>query len=363
MFKRLSILFVLSALIVVSQFVSAAMVDGMKKGAPAMKSIGPITFGPDNVLFASDPSEASIFAIVLDDAAASSKTEINVEGIDKKVAALLGTGADNIWIADMAVNPNSNFAYLSVSRGRGPEGDPVLVRVNNKSELSIVSLEDVNHIQVKIPNPADHGEGRRGNPRMSSITDLSYIDGKLYVAGLSNEEFSSNFRVIPFPATEANEGSSIEIFHGAHGKYETNSPIRTFTAYQVNGEPHILAAYTCTPLVKIPLSELNPGTKVKGKTVAELGNRNRPIDMFVYNKQNKDYILMANSSRGVMKITTDDIGTMEGITERVADKDGLPYETIEGWDGVVQLDRLDNQTAVILAETDNGFNLETVPLP
>ena len=40
----------------------------------------------------------------------------------------------------------------------------------------------------------------------------------------------------------------------------------------------------------IPLSELKPGNKVKGKTIAELGNRNRPLDMIVYKgKDGKEY--------------------------------------------------------------------------
>ena len=77
--------------------------------------------------------------------------------------------------------------------------------------------------------------------------------------------------------------------------------------YQIEGEPHLLAAYTCTPLVKFPVAELKPGTQVKGTTIAELGNRNRPLDMIVYEKDGKDYLLLANSSRGVMKITTDGI--------------------------------------------------------
>ncbi len=56
-------------------------------------------------------------------------------------------------------------------------------------------------------------------------------------------------------------------------------------------QPHVLAAYTCTPLVKFPLSDLKPGEKVKGTTIAELGNRNRPLDMIVYQKDGKDYVL------------------------------------------------------------------------
>jgi hypothetical protein len=36
-----------------------------------------------------------------------------------------------------------------------------------------------------------------------------------------------------------------------------------------------------------------------GTTIAELGNRNRPTDMIVYRKGGKDYLLIANTSRGV----------------------------------------------------------------
>ena len=49
------------------------------------------------------------------------------------------------------------------------------------------------------------------------LTGLAYVDGKVYVASLSNEEFSSQFRVIPFPFADG-QGASVEIFHGSHGR-------------------------------------------------------------------------------------------------------------------------------------------------
>src|SRR5207244_8491443 len=113
----------------------------------------------------------------------------------------------------------------------------------------------------------------------------------------------------------------------------------------INGEQNILAAYTCTPLVKIPVSQLVPGTRVKGTTVAELGNRNRPLDMISYEKDGKNYILMANSSRGLMKISTDNIDKIEGITSPIKNKAGLAYETIDSVKGVQQLEHLDKDNA------------------
>ena len=58
----------------------------------------------------------------------------------------------------------------------------------------------------------------------------------------------------------------------------------------------------CTPLVKIPVSALKPGMKVTVTTIAELGDSNQPL--VPYRKDGHEYILAANSKRGVMKVTS-----------------------------------------------------------
>ncbi len=45
----------------------------------------------------------------------------------------------------------------------------------------------------------------------------------MIVAGLSNEEFASTLRSLPFPFKEGESETSVEIYHGAHGKFETRS--------------------------------------------------------------------------------------------------------------------------------------------
>jgi hypothetical protein len=86
--------------------------------------------------------------------------------------------------------------------------------------------------------------------------------------------------------------------------------------------------------------------------------------MIVYQKGGKDYLLMANSSRGVMKISTDTIENTEKIESPVNGKKGLPYETIESWTGVDQLDRFDEGHALVLRHAEGGsLNLEALPLP
>ena len=89
-----------------------------------------------------------------------------------------------------------------------------------------------------------------------------------------------------------------------HQQLETRAPMYAFVPYTVNNQPFIIGAYTCTPLVRFPVADLKPnsGSKYRGQTIAELGAGNRPIDMIVYRKGGKDFILMANTRRGVMKI-------------------------------------------------------------
>ena len=67
--------------------------------------------------------------------------------------------------------------------------------------------------------------------------------------------------------------------------------------------------------------------------------------MIVYQKDGKDYVLMSNNSRGLMKISLVDVDKTQPITKHVNDKAGLPYETIKDLKGVMQLDRLDKENA------------------
>ncbi len=85
----------------------------------------------------------------------------------------------------------------------------------------------------------------------------------------------------------------------------------TFIPYTINNKRHVIASYTCTPLVRFPLESLT-GSKVVGTTIAELGNRNRPLDMILYTKGGREFLLMSNNSRGVMKIPTEGFGTARG---------------------------------------------------
>jgi hypothetical protein len=334
--------------------------EGMSKGNVELKSATALCFGPHGILFVGDPQAATIYAIDTGDTTPAGGAAIKVEKIDEKVAAMLGTSPKEVLFGDLAVNPASGNAYISVSRGKGPEATVVLLKIMRGGEIKEFPLKDVKFSKTSLANAAT-GE----KSKQDAITQIGFVKGHVIVAGLSNEEFASKLRSIPFPFKEADKGASVEIFHGSHGKFETNSPVRTFVPYDIKGETYLLAAYTCTPLVKIPVSQLKAGEKVKGTTIAELGNMNRPLDMIVYEKDGKDFVLLANNNRGVMKITTENIDKIDGITERIKDKAGLTYQTIDAYKGVEQMAKADKEHALILTRNkETGvMNLETVPLP
>jgi hypothetical protein len=345
---------------------SANLSSSLKPGKADLKSAGPISFGPEGILFVGDPMGAQVFALATGDVKAAAGGEMTFADLNGKIAALLGSSADQILINDLAVNPASKNVYLSVSRGKGPDAPGVIVKITRDGKLSELDLSNIPHSSASLSNaPAAGAKDRRGAPvRLEAITALELVDGNLMVAGLSNEEFASTLRSIPFPFGGQAASSNVEIYHGAHGRFETNAPVRTFTAYKIENKQHILAAYTCTPLVKIPVSDLKPGQKVMGTTIAELGNRNRPLDMLVYEKQGAHYILMNNSSRGVMKLPGDKLETYAGITKPVEDKQGVPYETLSGLKGVEQLARFDATHAMMLVKSDSGtMELKTLLLP
>ena len=334
---------------------------------PTLKSIGPLTFSPDGLLFAGDTQSASIFALELGALAQSGVPGAKaIAGIDQQIAALLGTDVREIAVTDLAVHPKTRNAYLSVMRGQGANATPVLLRIDGNGKIEVLSLSNVKFSKVDLPNAPDAAAAQPRAPRRAdSITDMAFVDGRLYVAGLSNEEFSSKLRSVPYPFANVDTGTSVEIYHGNHGQFETRSPVYTFVPYKVNGETNLIAGYLCTPLVKFPVSSLSPGAKVMGTTIAELGNRNRPLDMVVYKKNGQEFLLMSNNSRGVMKIPTAGFASADKITARVeAETAGIKYETVTSMKGIEQLDLLDAANSIVLARGDAGaLNLQVVALP
>jgi hypothetical protein len=357
----------LSLAVLVAVFAAASSAPSANTLAPTLTgpsftSIGPLNFGPDGTLYAADRQAASILALDLGAAAtAATPGTKDVPGIDQKIAAMFGTAATDISITDLVVHPKTHNSYLSVMRGQGPAAQAALVRVDGAGKIDTVSLDTMKYTSVTLPNPPAAAATGRNN-RTQSITHMAYLDGKLYITGLSNEEFSSKFWAVPYPFQNADNGTSVEIWHGSHGRFETNAPILTFVPMSVASKPTLIAGYTCTPLVRFPVSDLKAGAKIMGTTIAELGAGNQPIDMVLYNKDGHQYLLMANTRHGVLKIGTDQFGSAPGLKDPVAGTAGVPAEKVTTMTNVVQLDLLDATHSIVLQKADTGVNLQSYGL-
>jgi len=329
---------------------------GLKRGPAHIQSISAIAFGQDGILFIGDSKSGSIVAIDTKDKTATEKAAaVEIKNIDQKIAAALGTEAKNIQIKDIAVNPISKKIYCAVHNA---DGTPVLLTIEGE-KIQAVNLKDIMHSAISIANvPGEDAKDRGGRPlREQSISDLTYADGSVLLSGLSNQEFGSTFRKIAFPFSDKQEQSSLEIYHAAHGRYETNSPIRTFTTAELNGKKYLVASYTCTPLVLFPLDELKPGKHVKGRTVGEFGAGNSPLDMVTLKKDGNSYLFMANSSRPVMRISYKNIEAYEGtLTEPIKESyatAGVNFINLPTVN-VLQMDKLDDTQVVVLQRKPNG---------
>src|SRR5215471_776408 len=346
----------------IRESVSAAAT--LTPGKAELKSAGALAFGPDGVLFVGDSMGGAVVALDTGDRRSVRTAAINVDGIDQKIAALVGVTPDQIMVNDVAVNPISKNVYVSASRGRGPDATALVIRVEPTGKVTLLALDNIGHASVSLADAPASDPSARQNPRTTTITDMAFVNGSVLVAGMSNEEWSSALRSIPFPFNTAGKGTQLQIWHASHGRYETQSPVRTFVPYTIDSKDYVLAAYTCTPLVKIPVSDLKAGAQVKGVTISDLGSGNQPLDMGPYKKDGHEYILIANSSFGVVKLHADNMGQYKPIdSPTVVDVAGAPYDKIGSLTNVRHLTPFDSANAVILTSAGgSGFAPPTGPM-
>ena len=359
---RMTVALVMALVVVTFWAPSSTRVDA--QAGLTMASIGSLAFGPDGTLFAADNQNAAIVALDLGAQATGAAPGAKaIDGLDAKLAAMLGTGVGDISITDLAVHPRTHNAYVSAMRGQGAGAAPTLFRIDGTGKIDLVSTSGLKFQRVELANAPAAGTGRQ-NPRANVITDMAFADGKLWVAGLSNEEFASKLRAISYPFSTADAGTSVEIYHGNHRQLETRSPVNAFVPYTIDNKPYLLAGYTCTPLVKFAIGDLKTGEKIRGTTIGEFGAGNRVLDMIVYKKGGEEFLLTTNNSRGVMKIPTRNFANAAPIVAPVeTETGGVPFEKVTTMTGIQQMDKLDDQNSIVIAGAAGSLSLQVVPLP
>lgn len=340
--------------------------------APPIVAMSALTFSPEGVLFVGDAPSAAIFALDLGPRTKpATPRAFDIVDIETKIAALVGTRAEDVVVHDLAVDPLSYEIYLAISRNRGKWQSPwtlpndlgnasELVKIRQDGKLEGVDLAGVPYTRADLPKPIAPGrkhEFKTGvDPRTEAITDLAWDEGQIWVAGLSNEEFSSAIWRVTYPFVAGKTSvTTVENYHVAHGKWETAAPVRTLLPYKFGGKSHLIAAYLCTPLVVFSSDSLQDGAHVRGRTVSEFGSGNYPLDMVVVPSQKGDRLMIANSALPLLSVKLQDIASFEGELKDPVDTytAGVAGEYRPAG-GIQQLDILSPQHLVMLRRMPSG---------
>jgi hypothetical protein len=351
---------------------SKPILADVQTGPVSIKRIGRMSFAPNGVLLIADIGSGAVVAIETGDTGPVKKLKSRVNDVDKKIATALGVSTADLSIADMAVNPESGMIYVSAIRKT--DNTSAIITFDANGKLTILDLTAIRFVRVPLPV----GEGSQ----IRNISGVEYTDGRVLAAGQSNEEFSSKIFSLPLPLTHGKTGDafSTETYHVAHGKWETRAPIQSFIPYREGGEDYVVGSFACTPIAKFKVTDIAKDSKIKGISVVELGSGNRPIDMFTYEKDGKQW-LITNTDRfhhekrplgpsqywGVrvdMSYLTASKVNADAARRDVSKQTGpAGIEVVEALFYVRHVAKLNNREMVVLRDNKGAMDLEVKELP
>lgn len=268
-----------------------------------LRFAGALEFAENSTLFVGDNLNGAIYAFeVPADAPEGQVAPSTIANIDARIAELLGVGANAIQINDIAAHPVSNEVYISVTRIGNLVSQPAIVVVSQDQALRLLDLSSLEFQRQQL-NEFPEGEitfnGRSGGmgpamPRDTAktavplntlaIMDMEFYEGELFVAGVATDNFLSSLRRMSYPFDGTQSIANVEMYHIAHDQYESRAPIRAMSIQEIDGEPQLIAAYTCSPIVLVPLVEIEDGARISARTIMDYGN-GQPLDMIAYNHQ------------------------------------------------------------------------------
>ena len=323
--------------------------------AADIRSISRLAAGPGNVLFVADWKTAHVHAITLPEAAQKPPgTAFNI--LDLETLLSKQVGGARITVEDMVARPGTAEVYVAVSYSAAKT--PALFVVTGDQKARRLDLKAAKSTSVALRDaPTTDYEFWKETPERSfTVTDMKWRDGELFVAGLSNQEFASTLRRVKYPFDSQQSITSVEIYHTGHNLIETRAPIRAMSFATWGGKVYLVAAYTCTPIVTIPLDDLKDGAHIRGKTIAELGYGNTPADMISYTRteqgKTEEFLMLLNFERGASLIPVSQVeaaGAGPGFNQSVPFGQTAGLEvTAAPLAGALRLDNLDEKSFIIV---------------
>ena len=345
---------------------------GLAHASDRIESATKLTFGSPGTLFLGDWKGAHIYALTVPVPKSAATQPFNLNDVQGPIAKALHVQTSALRFEDLAVQPGTGVAFISLTVKAGTSASkPVLVTVNADGNVTVEDLRKIPHSSVAITDePAADEKFWRDLPAQSlTVTDMRFYNNKLYVAGLSNRTFASTLRVYDYPFTGRSTASTIEMYHPVHNEIETRAPIREMAIMSIGGQPTLIAAYTCTPLVAIPLSELKDGAHIAAKTIGEMGWGSAPRGMVTFKFHDVDYALLVNSSRAADLLALpalSDAAAQPGIKTPI-NWPAEPYKGVKAImtpiSAVMRLDNLNDDLLLALRREDETGAMQLVTIP
>lgn len=337
--------------------------------AADIRSISRLAVGPGNILFVADWKAARIHAITLPEAAQKPPgAAFNI--LDLEALLSKQVGGARITVEDMVARPGTAEVYVALSYS--PAKTPALIMVTSDQRAHRIDLKAAKSTSIALRDaPTTDYEFWKETPERSfTVTDMKWRDGELFIAGLSNQEFASTLRRVKYPFDSQQAITSVEIYHTGHNLIETRAPIRAMSFATLGGKPYLVAAYTCTPIVTIPLDDLRDGAHIRGKTIGELGYGNTPAGMISYARteqgRTENLLMLINFERGASIISVSQVETASagpGFNEVV------PFGQIAGLHvtsapltGTLRLDNLDEKSFIVVRRQLEKDQLQLVTI-
>jgi hypothetical protein len=371
--KRLPYLLTVLACSVVSSL-AGKVIQKSVTGTPSIGRIDVLSFAPGGVLLIGDGSKQQIIAVETGSSGRKDDSMADIKGFTGKIAGRLGVSAKDVEIIDLVVNPDSGKLFVAVRKQ--DDKSYLILRVAADGSIGHFQLKDVRHARVPLPN----GD----KALVSKITDLAWAGNRLVASARCSEVFASKIFATDGALVHNQTGQlfSAETYHVAHRKWETKAPMSVLIPYEEDDKHYIVGAFSCTPVVKYPIDDLKPGAKIKGISMIELGSGNRPLDMFAY-KQGAKASVLANTFRFHhakrpfgpspywavrfdQNVLAANDKVNEKATRRPTGKQAAldTMEMVDAFHGVVQMDRLNDQTAIALrVAAGKEFDLVKISLP
>ncbi|MFZ6765686.1 hypothetical protein ACO0LM_01280 [Undibacterium sp. Di26W] len=336
-----------------------------------IQSASKLSFGDANTLFVADWKGARIFALPVPAPVRPAGKPFNLMDVQTPIAKALGVAPTALRFEDLAVQRDSELAYvaLTVRGGKGP-GKPAIVSIDATGKVRRLDLARTSGSAPITDVPTADVTFWRDLPEQTlTVTDMHYYQNKLYVAGLSNRSFASTLRVYDYPFSGKASATTIEMYHPVHNQIETRAPIRSMTVMTIGGEPTLVAAYTCTPLVAIQLKDLKDGAHIAARTIGELGWGSAPNGLVSFKVGDAEYALLINSSRSADLLSAADLASAvaaPGLSTPI-EWPAKPYlgvkATMTPLSAVMRIDNLNPQLLLALRRSEAGGEMQLVSIP